>query len=88
MLFFQAIISSILSAPLNPVLGSAIFITSYIRPVKFWEKDYKWVDFNNVIMLFVEFKMIKCWNESIVQKMMNELQRKAQMFEINTPYDT
>lgn len=43
MLFFQAIVSSIFSAPLNPVLGSAIFITSYVRPVKFWEKDYKYV---------------------------------------------
>ncbi|XP_068683309.1 pecanex-like protein 1 isoform X4 [Montipora foliosa] len=40
MLFFQAVISSLLSAPLNPFLGSAIFITSYVRPVKFWEKDY------------------------------------------------
>ena len=43
MLFFQALVSSILSAPLNPFLGSAIFITSYVRPVKFWEKDYKYV---------------------------------------------
>ncbi|XP_022800219.1 pecanex-like protein 1 isoform X2 [Stylophora pistillata] len=40
MLFFQALLSSALSAPLNPFLGSAIFITSYVRPVKFWEKDY------------------------------------------------
>ncbi|XP_015763882.1 PREDICTED: pecanex-like protein 1 [Acropora digitifera] len=40
MLFFQAVVSSALSAPLNPFLGSAIFITSYVRPVKFWEKDY------------------------------------------------
>ncbi|EDO36443.1 predicted protein [Nematostella vectensis] len=40
MLFFQAIVSSFFSAPLNPLLGSAIFITSYVRPVKFWEKDY------------------------------------------------
>ncbi|CAH1958080.1 unnamed protein product [Acanthoscelides obtectus] len=40
MLFLQAIISAILSTPLNPFLGSAIFITSYVRPVKFWERDY------------------------------------------------
>ena len=40
MLFLQAAISAILSTPLNPVLGSAIFITSYVRPVKFWERDY------------------------------------------------
>lgn len=42
MLFVQAIVSAVFSTPLNPFLGSAIFITSYIRPVKFWEKDYKW----------------------------------------------
>ena len=29
-----------ISAPLNPFLGSSFFILSYVRPVKFWEKDY------------------------------------------------
>lgn len=41
MLFLQAGISAVLSTPLNPLLGSAIFISSYVRPVKFWERDYK-----------------------------------------------
>ncbi|KAL1506032.1 hypothetical protein ABEB36_005467 [Hypothenemus hampei] len=40
MLFTQAALSAILSTPLNPFLGSAIFFTSYVRPVKFWERDY------------------------------------------------
>ncbi|CAH1237391.1 unnamed protein product [Diabrotica balteata] len=40
MLFLQAFMSSCLSMPLNPFLGSAIFIISYVRPVKFWERDY------------------------------------------------
>ncbi|XP_063915633.1 pecanex-like protein 1 isoform X1 [Zophobas morio] len=40
MLFVQAFISALLSTPLNPFLGSAIFLTSYVRPVKFWERDY------------------------------------------------
>ena len=40
MLFLQAILSSILSSPLNPLLGSTIFICSYVRPVKFWERNY------------------------------------------------
>ncbi|CRK86838.1 CLUMA_CG000666, isoform A [Clunio marinus] len=40
MLFLQTGISAILSTPLNPFLGSAIFITSYARPIKFWERDY------------------------------------------------
>lgn len=40
LLFCQAIISSILSAPLQPILGSAIFMMSYVRPVRFWERDY------------------------------------------------
>uniref|UniRef100_A0A0N4ZHU5 Pecanex-like protein n=1 Tax=Parastrongyloides trichosuri TaxID=131310 RepID=A0A0N4ZHU5_PARTI len=33
-------VSSIFSAPLNPFLGSSFFLMSYMRPVKFWEKDY------------------------------------------------
>lgn len=41
MLFVQAAISSVMSAPLSPFLGSAIFFTSYARPIKFWERDYK-----------------------------------------------
>uniref|UniRef100_A0A3Q3AX36 Pecanex-like protein n=1 Tax=Kryptolebias marmoratus TaxID=37003 RepID=A0A3Q3AX36_KRYMA len=49
MLFVQAVVSAVFSTPLNPFLGSAIFITSYIRPVKFWERDYntKRVDHSN-----------------------------------------
>ena len=40
MLFVQAAVSSLVSAPLSPFLGSAIFFTSYARPIKFWERDY------------------------------------------------
>ncbi|XP_028678175.1 pecanex-like protein 1 isoform X2 [Erpetoichthys calabaricus] len=49
MLFVQVIVSALFSTPLNPLLGSAIFITSYVRPVKFWERDYntKRVDHSN-----------------------------------------
>ncbi|XP_076242685.1 pecanex isoform X2 [Calliopsis andreniformis] len=52
MLFLQAGISALLSTPLNPLLGSAIFISSYVRPVKFWERDYKTrrVDHSNTRM--------------------------------------
>ena len=52
MLFLQATISAILSTPLNPVLGSAIFVSSYVRPIKFWERDYKTrrVDHSNTRM--------------------------------------
>ncbi|KAK6621304.1 hypothetical protein RUM43_011610 [Polyplax serrata] len=52
MLFIQAAISAILSAPLNPFLGSAIFLASYVRPIKFWERDYntKRVDHSNTRM--------------------------------------
>lgn len=41
MLFAQAALSALVSAPLNPFLGSAVFLASYARPVKFWERDYK-----------------------------------------------
>ncbi|CAB0008238.1 unnamed protein product [Nesidiocoris tenuis] len=40
MTFLQAAVSALVSAPLNPFLGSAIFISSYVRPIKFWERDY------------------------------------------------
>ncbi|CAM4536369.1 unnamed protein product [Lepidochelys olivacea] len=49
MLFLQTLATSIFSTPLSPFLGSVIFITSYARPVKFWEKNYntKRVDHSN-----------------------------------------
>uniref|UniRef100_UPI00398F0BAF pecanex-like protein 2 n=1 Tax=Pristiophorus japonicus TaxID=55135 RepID=UPI00398F0BAF len=49
MLFVQVLVSSLFSTPLAPFLGSAIFVTSYVRPVKFWEKNYntKRVDHSN-----------------------------------------
>jgi len=49
MLFLQAVVSAFFSSPLSPFLGSAIFSTSYMRPIKFWEKDYntKRVDHSN-----------------------------------------
>ncbi|XP_036309261.1 pecanex-like protein 2 [Pipistrellus kuhlii] len=40
LLFAQTAATSVLSTPLSPFLGSVLFVTSYVRPVKFWEKDY------------------------------------------------
>ncbi|KAK3554026.1 hypothetical protein QTP70_019141 [Hemibagrus guttatus] len=40
MLLVQTLITTIFYTPLSPFLGSAIFITSYPRPVKFWERNY------------------------------------------------
>uniref|UniRef100_A0A7N6AD17 Pecanex-like protein n=1 Tax=Anabas testudineus TaxID=64144 RepID=A0A7N6AD17_ANATE len=53
-LFVQAIFSALFSTPLNPVLGSAVFVTSYTRPVKFWERDYKYV-FHKMICAMLPF---------------------------------
>ncbi|XP_064359258.1 pecanex-like protein 3 isoform X2 [Dromaius novaehollandiae] len=49
MLLLQAGLSALLSTPLTPLLGSAVFLMSYARPVKFWERDYntKRVDHSN-----------------------------------------
>ncbi|VDN04328.1 unnamed protein product [Thelazia callipaeda] len=49
----QIILSSVISAPLNPFLGSSFFLTSYVRPVKFWEKDYntRRVDHSNTRLI-------------------------------------
>ncbi|KAL1240210.1 Pecanex-like protein [Trichinella spiralis] len=48
-----AAVSSLLSAPLNPFMGSSVFLMSYVRPVKFWEKDYstKRVDHSNTRLI-------------------------------------
>ncbi|XP_045673940.1 pecanex-like protein 2 [Phyllostomus hastatus] len=40
LLFFQTAATATFSTPLSPFLGSVLFITSYVRPVKFWEKNY------------------------------------------------
>ncbi|XP_071835143.1 pecanex-like protein 1 isoform X3 [Apostichopus japonicus] len=49
MLFVQTLISAVFSTPLSPFMGSAIFLSSYVRPMKFWERDYntKRVDHSN-----------------------------------------
>ncbi|XP_008427418.1 pecanex-like protein 1 isoform X3 [Poecilia reticulata] len=40
MLLLQTLLTTIFYTPLAPFLGSAIFITSYPRPVRFWERNY------------------------------------------------
>ncbi|CAH8520453.1 unnamed protein product [Schistosoma haematobium] len=40
-LFANCIFSTILSAPLEPFMASAIFITSYVRPISFWETNHR-----------------------------------------------
>ena len=40
LLLLQAVLSSLFGAPLMPLMGSAIFLLSYMRPVKFWERNY------------------------------------------------
>ncbi|KAM3605663.1 uncharacterized protein V6R79_002631 [Siganus canaliculatus] len=40
MLLLQALLTTVFYTPLAPFLGSAIFISSYPRPIKFWERNY------------------------------------------------
>ncbi|XP_072292501.1 pecanex-like protein 2 isoform X1 [Eucyclogobius newberryi] len=40
MLLLQTLITTVFYTPLAPFLGSAIFISSYPRPIKFWERNY------------------------------------------------
>ncbi|CAF3593816.1 unnamed protein product [Adineta steineri] len=49
-LIVQCIASALLNSPLMPLLGSAAFMSSYPRPIKFWEKNYntKRIDNTNV----------------------------------------
>ncbi|KAA3680762.1 uncharacterized protein DEA37_0001860 [Paragonimus westermani] len=37
----NCVLSTILSSPLEPFLASALFITSYVRPIKFWEVNHR-----------------------------------------------
>lgn len=41
MLLLQTLLTTVFYTPLAPFLGSAIFISSYPRPIKFWERNYK-----------------------------------------------
>ncbi|UJR23518.1 hypothetical protein I4U23_026512 [Adineta vaga] len=49
-LIVQCLASAFFNSPLMPLLGSAAFISSYPRPIKFWEKNYntKRIDNTNV----------------------------------------
>jgi len=40
LLSLNCLLSTLLHTPFSPLLGSAIFLSSYPRPNKFWEKDY------------------------------------------------
>uniref|UniRef100_A0A3Q2QYH1 Pecanex-like protein n=1 Tax=Fundulus heteroclitus TaxID=8078 RepID=A0A3Q2QYH1_FUNHE len=40
MLLLQTLLTTVFYIPLAPFLGSAIFISSYPRPIKFWERNY------------------------------------------------
>ena len=42
LIFAEALIGAIVSAPINPIIASSLFFLSYARPVKFWEKNYKY----------------------------------------------
>ncbi|CAL8070986.1 unnamed protein product [Calicophoron daubneyi] len=37
----NCLLSTLISSPLEPFLASAIFITSYVRPIKFWEITHR-----------------------------------------------
>uniref|UniRef100_A0A3Q4HMA6 Pecanex-like protein n=1 Tax=Neolamprologus brichardi TaxID=32507 RepID=A0A3Q4HMA6_NEOBR len=48
MLLLQTLLTTVFYTPLAPFLGSAIFISSYPRPIKFWERNYtKRIDNSN-----------------------------------------
>lgn len=41
MLLISALVAAVFSAPLYPFRGSSIFLVSYMRPLRFWEREYK-----------------------------------------------
>ncbi|XP_076831764.1 pecanex-like protein 2 isoform X2 [Brachyhypopomus gauderio] len=62
MLLLQTLVTTLFYTPLSPFLGSAIFITSYPRPVKFWERNYntKRIDNSNSRLVSQVNKEIGC----------------------------
>ena len=48
-IFLQAVLAAALSAPLSPFVASSLFLLSYVRPVKFWEKSYRTRHFDNTV---------------------------------------
>lgn len=38
---FQLLLTTLFTSPIYPFIGSTIFLASYGRPVKFWERSYK-----------------------------------------------
>ncbi|CBY42310.1 unnamed protein product [Oikopleura dioica] len=40
-MYLQAFISTITSAPIKPLGGASVFLTSYVRPLRFWEKTFQ-----------------------------------------------
>ncbi|KAI6650492.1 Pecanex-like protein 1 [Oopsacas minuta] len=48
-IFLQAVLAAVASAPLSPFIASSLFLLSYVRPVKFWEKSYRTRHFDNTV---------------------------------------
>lgn len=40
-MYLQAFISTVTSAPIKPLGGASVFLTSYVRPLRFWEKTFQ-----------------------------------------------
>ena len=40
LLIGQTVLASLISAPVQPIMGSVLFLMSYPRPLKFWERNY------------------------------------------------
>ena len=53
LIFFETLIGAIVGAPINPIIASSMFFLSYARPIKFWEKDYKYVILCYIMLYYV-----------------------------------
>ena len=40
MIVFQCAVATLFAAPIYPVMGSAIMLVSYFRPIRFWERHF------------------------------------------------
>uniref|UniRef100_A0A672N2V0 Pecanex-like protein n=1 Tax=Sinocyclocheilus grahami TaxID=75366 RepID=A0A672N2V0_SINGR len=80
MLLLQTFITTLFYTPLSPFLGSTIFITSYPRPVKFWDRNYntKRIDNSNSRLVSQVDKETGCDDNNLNSNFYEYLTRSSQ----------
>lgn len=52
---FELLLSAITSAPLSPFIGAPVWLMSYPRATKYWEREYKTIRKGKISLKFIEY---------------------------------